>query len=278
MVAEADTAEEAPEGFKVTEIGPLPEEWQVVPFDESIVKGPVQVGKVKQQEYRPVGGTPIIDQGQQPVAGYWDGEEGVYRGDLPVIIFGDHTRVLKYVTTPFICGADGTKLLLPDRERFEPHFLFFALSALSIPSRGYNRHYHLLREQTIPLPPLDEQRAIAHVLSTLQRAIEATERVIATAQEFKRSLMRHLFTYGPVPVAEAERVPLKETEIGPMPEHWEMGVLENHCHKPQVQNRWVPDSCESQTSKMTASTGPLYPSARVRMISSPSTNFISGIS
>ncbi len=82
-----------------------------------------------------------------------------------------------------------------------------------------------LKQVVIPLPPIHEQRRIARVLSTIQRAIEAQDKVIAAARELKRSLMKHLFTYGPVPVAEAPRVPLKETEIGRAPEHWQILAL-----------------------------------------------------
>lgn len=78
----------------------------------------------------------------------------------------------------------------------------------------------------IPLPPLPEQKAIARVLSTIQKAIEAQDKIIAAARELKKSLMHHLFTYGPVPLAKAETVPLKETEIGPVPEHWDVARLE----------------------------------------------------
>ena len=173
---------------------------------------------MKQSDYQPIGLVPIIDQGQSFIAGYTD--KSPYKDNLPVIVFGDHTRVLKFVDFPFVAGADGTQVLIPDSTLFDPLFVYYALSTIDIPSRGYNRHFSLLRESSLPLPPLPEQRAIAHLLRTVQRAKEATEGVIAALKELKNSLMQHLFTYGPVPVTEREHVALQESEIGPLPAHW----------------------------------------------------------
>ncbi len=86
---------------------------------------------------------------------------------------------------------------------------------------------------TIPLPPLPEQRAIAQVLSTVRQSIEATKQVIAAARELKRSLMKYLFTYGPVPIDQADQVVLKETSIGPVPEEWEVDILGNFIRQTQ---------------------------------------------
>lgn len=77
----------------------------------------------------------------------------------------------------------------------------------------------------VPVPPYEEQQAIAASLWAVQQASTATQKVIGATRELKRSLMRHLFTYGPVPLAQAEEVSLKEAELGPMPEHWQVGAF-----------------------------------------------------
>jgi len=203
----------------------LPRGWQVIPFLQAVRKSNAHLGMVRRTDYLQSGRFPIIDQGQSTIAGYWDSDEGVYQAELPVIVFGDHTRVFKFIDFRFIAGAQGTHVLVPESSRFDPYFLYLALGSLSIPSRGYNRHFPLLREQLIVSPPLSEQRAIASVLRAVQRAKEACERVIAAMRHLKLTLMHCLFTYGPVTVEQAGQVPLKETEIGLMPAHWSVVPL-----------------------------------------------------
>jgi len=225
MIMKPFTNEILPQGYKMTELGALPEEWEVVVFEKCIKNEASKVGKVKQQEYKVYGKYPIIDQGQSLIAGYCDNEKYVYEGRLPVIIFGDHTRILKFINFPFVTGADGTKVLIPNTSVILPEFFYFALLNIKIPNRGYNRHYSLLREQKLPLPPLPEQKKIATVLSAMQEAKEKTQVVIDATKALKKSMMKHLFTYGPVPTEETENVPLKETEIGKVPEEWEVVKL-----------------------------------------------------
>jgi len=203
-------------GFKQTEIGLIPEDWEVVKFEDSILSRRIKVGKIKQQEYKEFGKYPVIDQGQNYIAGFCDDDEKVYQGDLPVIMFGDHTRVFKFVNFPFVVGADGVKVLLPNKQIYDPKFLFYAMLTLNIPNRGYNRHYRLLKEKKLPLPPLEEQRKIAKVLDTIHRAIELQDRIIEQAKNLKKSLMQKLFTEG----LYGEKQ--KETEVGLIPKSWEV--------------------------------------------------------
>ena len=95
--------------------------------------------------------------------------------------------------------------------------------SLHIPSRGYNRHFKLLKEQRILRPPIPEQHNIAHILSKIQTAIETQEKIIQTTTELKKALMQKLFTEGLKGEAQ------KETEIGLAPESWEIKKLGDYA-------------------------------------------------
>ena len=199
-------------------------EWQTCAVPDSFVKNRVgRQNQIPAKNIAEVGRFPVVDQGQKFVAGYCDDESRVIDFDLPLIVFGDHTRCLKYIDFPFILGADGTKVLLPNKKLYDPRFYYYALLALEIPSRGYNRHFTILNERSLPLPHLPEQKKIAHILSTVQRAIEAQERIIQTTTELKKALMHKLFTEG------LRHEPQKQTEIGPVPESWEVVRLSDVC-------------------------------------------------
>ena len=169
--------------------------WQTCAVRDSFVKSKVgRQNQIPAKDIADVGQYPVVDQGQDFIAGYCDDVSKLITLDLPFIIFGDHTRCFKYVDFPFVLGADGTKILMPNKEFYYPKFYYYALLALEIPSRGYNRHFKSLKEQSLPLPRLSEQKKIAHILSTVQRAIEAQEQIIQTTTELFKSMLHQLMT------------------------------------------------------------------------------------
>ena len=196
--------------------------WPSIEFPEAVRKTKVgRENQVLSADIQPFGRFPVVDQGQAFIAGYSDVEERVIRDDLPMVIFGDHTRCVKYVDFPFILGADGTKVLKPKEDLFDPKFFYYALLSLDIPNRGYNRHFTVLKEKTVPRPDKDEQRKIAGVLGVVQRAFEQQERLLQLTAELKKTLLHQLFTQG------LRGEPQKQTEIGPVPESWEATTLGN---------------------------------------------------
>ena len=126
--------------------------------------------KIQTSEYLSVGKYPIIDQGQAQIAGYTDLEDGLFT-DVPAIIFGDHTRIIKYVDSPFFLGADGVKVLKSKVDGTDYKYLFYCLQNARIPNTGYNRHFKWLKEVDIPLPPLKEQHRIAALLDKVSDLI-----------------------------------------------------------------------------------------------------------
>jgi len=223
-------------GFKETEIGLIPEDWQVKGFEECIDKERISRDiKIPQGKYKKVGRYPIVDQGASFVAGYTDDKSKLYSGCLPVIVFGDHTRIFKFVDFSFSLGADGIKLIQP-KDFLNPKYFYYYLCSLAIESKGYNRHYKYLKEKIIAFPEKTEQQKIAFVLSKIQQAIEQQHKIIETTKELKKSLMYKLFTEG----LNGEEQ--KETEIGLMPKSWKSESISNVVEKTkQIDPRKTPN-------------------------------------
>ena len=150
------------------------------------------------------------------------------------ILFATVRPTLKRIAlvTPEHNGAiasTGYCVLRCDKAKADPGFLYSFLITDHFNARmgGLERgaSYPAVRDSDVkdswfPLPPLPEQKKIAHILSTVQRAIEAQERIIQTTTELKKTLMHKLFTEG------LRNEPQKQTEIGPVPESWEVVKLE----------------------------------------------------
>ncbi len=133
--------------------------------------------KVPKSEFNETGLYPIIDQSQSPVAGYTDNPDGLITPNKPLVVFGDHTCVVKLMETPFIQGADGIKIICT-KDELDPRFLYHLLRVNPLDTDGYRRHFTLLKRKHIPLPPLDVQREIVAEVEGYQRVIDGARAVV----------------------------------------------------------------------------------------------------
>jgi type I restriction enzyme S subunit len=229
-----------PQGYKMTELGALPEEWEVV-----------RLGEVADFF---IGRTP-----KRAEKSYWDNGKYSWISIADMKDFGFISKTSEKVSQlafekifkenivpkgtlimSFKLTIGRTAILNIDALHNEAiisiypkgellkEFLFYFLPTIDFSNyydnvvKGKTLNSSKIKNLLLPLPPLPEQQKIAAVLSAVQEAKEKTEAVIAAAKALKKSMMKHLFTYGPVSTEEAENVPLKETEIGPVPEDWEV--------------------------------------------------------
>jgi type I restriction enzyme S subunit len=143
-------------------------DWGEDKFVNCIEKNPLKIKGIPREKYQSVGKFPIIDQSDKFIVGYTDNEEKVYKIDCPVIIFGDHTRIFKYIDFNFAIGADGTQIIIPDAQKFIPKFFYFLMLNLKINNLGYSRHFKLLKTEKLIIPSLETQKQIVAKLSAFQ--------------------------------------------------------------------------------------------------------------
>ena len=167
-------------------------EWVYLTFDNAFIVANKKSTQVKSSDYLQSGSIPIIDQGQSRIAGYCNNLE-VY-SDVPVIVFGDHTRCVKWIEFVFCPGADGTQVIKTSKI-LEPKLGYYLLSNTDIPNLGYSRHMRELKEKDFRLPlDIKEQQKIAAVLSAADAEISTLEKKLACLKDEKKALMQQLLT------------------------------------------------------------------------------------
>ena len=151
-------------------------------------KNGVIPAKIKRDDYRQSGKYPVVDQGENLIAGYIDDEQKLYRGNLPVIVFGDHTRIVKYIDFPFAFGADGIKILKP-QEILLAKFFYYTLILNPVENQGYKRHFSLLARIKISILPLKIQKQIVERMDKIVEAQKLNDELIQKSDELFQSLL-----------------------------------------------------------------------------------------
>lgn len=161
-------------------------------FDE-VLKDCTKLGtKIPTSEYLENGKYPIIDQGQNDIAGYYDSDDGLFE-DVPTIVFGDHTRIVKYIDKPCFLGADGVKLLCPVSKDTNCKYLFYQLAHADIPNTGYNRHFKWVKALNFKIPSSDEQNHVVEVLDKVTELISLRKQQLARLDELVKARFVEMF-------------------------------------------------------------------------------------
>jgi len=142
----------------------IPKEWKFETI-ENILKKNTKSQKIQQTYYSDTGKIPIIDQGLKFINGYTNDQKYLIKVNEPQIIFGDHTRSLKYVTFDYARGADGTKIMISKDKSMPQSLLFSNLQDIDLSGYGYARHYKYLVGKPILIPSLRISKMFDDIVS-----------------------------------------------------------------------------------------------------------------
>lgn len=165
--------------------------WEYKPFTDIAISITPRI-KIDKSDYLPEGLVPIISQEEVYISGYWDNSDDITPHNGPVVIFGDHSRVLKYVECDFVVGADGVKIISPNN-CISAKFLYHFLKWYNIPSLGYSRHFKLIKEASIPVPPMEVQQQIVVELDKINEVIEDCRELLRNLDALAQSLFYDYF-------------------------------------------------------------------------------------
>ncbi len=153
----------------------IPESWCWVRLGNVAYNVTNKNNQIKTSEIQKVGTHPVVSQGQSLIDGYSNNDDKVFRINTSLTMFGDHTRNVKYIDFDFVVGADGTKFLCPIT--IDSKFFYYVIlnAAINMNSRGYERHFAILRAIYHPLPPLAEQHRIVEKLEAVLENVDSID-------------------------------------------------------------------------------------------------------
>lgn len=162
-------------------------------FNEVFLDDSKNISKINLEQITNKGNIAVIDQSRTYIAGYVeDSDYKVCKSER--IIFGDHTRIIKYINFPFITGADGVKTLkLKDEKNCLYKYYYFYLKYLDIPNNGYSRHFKYLKEEEFTIPPIEFQKAVVKNLEIIEEEIELCNKTINKLTELEKTKMEEYF-------------------------------------------------------------------------------------
>ena len=166
-------------------------------WENTLIKDSIKTLKVKdavqKKDYLLTGKYPIISQEKDFISGYCNTEDNLNKDLGSIVIFGDHTRTVKYVDFDFCVGADGVKVLQPNNS-LSAKYLYYFIKWSNIPSNGYARHFKFLKEVKIKYPTdISIQQAIATELDALQEMIDGYKAQIADLDVLAQSIFLDMF-------------------------------------------------------------------------------------
>lgn len=148
--------------------------------------------QIKKTEIKNKGKYVVVDQSKDYVAGFHNDKNKVFF-DIPIIIFGDHTTVLKYIEKPFIVGGDGVKILKPKID-INLKYLYYNLISNNIHSEGYKRHFGILKKKDIKIINDKKiQKTIGDLLYNIDRIIKYRSSKLKQLKYFKKGLLQKMF-------------------------------------------------------------------------------------
>jgi type I restriction enzyme S subunit len=198
--------------------------WHIKSLNDVSKKLSLNKLKIKQKDYLQTGLFPVIDQGKEFIGGYYNDENLLISDEPPYILFGDHTKVKKFVPFKFIPGADGVKVLKP-KNNILPKFLYYLLFTIKIQDKGYARHFQLLEKENFLIPEsMETQQAIIYkieeLFSDIDKGIEDLKLAQQQLKVYRQSVLKWAF----------EGKLTNEVKEGELPKGWKCTTIGEVCH------------------------------------------------